>query len=98
MRRLKDELRVNLNSTARTPHFDPPRTQFFAMSPAIIVEIEPATERIICRCLRISERQLADAASTGMVCTLRDAISKTGAGAGCTACHRRIKQFLESAE
>jgi bacterioferritin-associated ferredoxin len=53
-----------------------------------------ASDRIVCRCLRVTESELAEALSTEEICDLKDLRRHTGAGSGCMACHRTIKEFL----
>jgi bacterioferritin-associated ferredoxin len=48
----------------------------------------------VCRCLRVSECALRQLAATGEVRSLDDVKRQTGAGDGCTGCHRRIQEFL----
>jgi NAD(P)H-nitrite reductase large subunit len=54
-----------------------------------------ASDQIVCRCLRVTETELAEALSTEEICDLKDVRRHTGAGSGCMACHRRIKEYLE---
>lgn len=54
------------------------------------------TDRVICRCLGVTTSQITDAADYGGCESLRDLMQHTGAGKGCTACHRRIKDLLQS--
>jgi NAD(P)H-nitrite reductase large subunit len=51
--------------------------------------------RIVCRCLQVTESVLVEALTTLNLRTVRDVRRHTGAGDGCTACHRRLKQYLE---
>jgi NAD(P)H-nitrite reductase large subunit len=53
------------------------------------------SDRIICRCLRVTESGLVEALSNEEMCDLMDVRRRTGAGSGCMACHRRIKEYLE---
>jgi bacterioferritin-associated ferredoxin len=54
-----------------------------------------SSDRIICRCLRVTESGLVEALSTEEICDLKDVRRCTGAGSGCMACHRTIKEYLE---
>ena len=54
----------------------------------------PTTDRIVCHCLRVTEMEIRGAISTGEVETLRDVVNCTGAGGGCTCCHRRIRDLI----
>ncbi len=53
-----------------------------------------ATDRVICHCLQVKESQIVDAIAVTGAEALRDVIHHTGAGAGCTACHCRIRELL----
>jgi NAD(P)H-nitrite reductase large subunit len=54
-----------------------------------------SSDQIVCRCLRVTESELVEALSTEEICDLKDVRRSTGAGSGCMACHRRIKEYLE---
>lgn len=56
-----------------------------------------ATDRVICHCLQVTESEILSAASFRSACTIGDVIDCTSAGAGCTACHRRIIELLQQA-
>jgi len=51
-------------------------------------------ESIVCHCLAISESTVADAIAVCGLSTVREICRETGAGGGCTACHRRLKELL----
>ena len=51
--------------------------------------------RLVCRCLQVTEDALLAALDAGGIHTLRDIRKCTGAGEGCTACHRKLKGYLE---
>ncbi|NBO93124.1 MAG: (2Fe-2S)-binding protein [Planctomycetia bacterium] len=51
--------------------------------------------RMICHCLQVTEDVIVHAVSVLGVRTVKEIRSCTGAGDGCTACHRRLKQYLE---
>jgi bacterioferritin-associated ferredoxin len=53
-----------------------------------------ATDRVICHCLQVKESQIVDAIAITAAETVLDVIQHTGAGAGCTACHCRIRELL----
>jgi bacterioferritin-associated ferredoxin len=52
-------------------------------------------ERLVCRCLRVTESSLVEALSNLGIKTLTDVRRHTGAGDGCTACHRLLVKYLE---
>lgn len=49
----------------------------------------------VCHCLRISAEEIQTAADIADVPTIRCVMRLTGAGTGCTACHRRIQNLLD---
>jgi bacterioferritin-associated ferredoxin len=51
-------------------------------------------QRLVCRCLQITEEEIFEALSTGEVNDVRDIRRQTGAGDGCTACHRLLQQYV----
>jgi bacterioferritin-associated ferredoxin len=53
------------------------------------------SDRIVCRCLQMTESVLVGALATLELRTLKDVRRETGAGDGCTACHARLRQLLE---
>lgn len=53
-----------------------------------------ASERYVCACLRVSRAELLEAIASLKVRTLEDLRAHTGAGDGCTACHRRLRHYL----
>jgi bacterioferritin-associated ferredoxin len=56
---------------------------------------EAPAERIVCRCLGITEEKLIAAIQTGAIRSLRDLHDETGAGSGCTCCHPLLRAYLE---
>lgn len=53
-----------------------------------------ATDTFICRCLRITESEIHEVADTKCEISVREITRQTGAGAGCTACHKLIRALL----
>lgn len=51
--------------------------------------------RFICGCLRITEEELLAALRRFELKTLKEVRQHTGAGEGCTACHKRLQKYLE---
>ena len=47
-------------------------------------------------CLNITEEQLVSAVATFDLRTVLDVRRMTGAGEGCTACHRKIQLYLDT--
>ena len=52
------------------------------------------TDRIICRCLAVSESEIRCALMEGTADCLQSVIRQTGAGSGCNCCHRAIRDLL----
>jgi bacterioferritin-associated ferredoxin len=52
-------------------------------------------QRLICRCLRVSEAEVRQALITFDLRTLKDLRRHTGAGDGCTACHVRLSACIQ---
>jgi bacterioferritin-associated ferredoxin len=51
-------------------------------------------QRVICRCLQVTETKLSEAHARCRFECLRDIAVATGAGTGCTACHRHLRKFI----
>ncbi|HEX3654252.1 MAG TPA: (2Fe-2S)-binding protein [Pirellulales bacterium] len=58
----------------------------------MVVLLEQDT--IVCRCLQVSESSLADVVERCPFANLQDVARETGAGSGCTACHRMIRRYI----
>ncbi len=56
---------------------------------------DACTDRVVCRCLQITETELIQALTTRDVRTIKEVRRVTGAGDGCTACHALLKQYIE---
>jgi len=54
------------------------------------------TERLVCRCVRVTEAVLVAALTSQEIKTVKDIRHHTGAGDGCTCCHKLLKAYLES--
>jgi NAD(P)H-nitrite reductase large subunit len=52
------------------------------------------SDRVVCRCLQVTESELLDVMATEEVEDLKDVRRHTGAGSGCMVCHRLIKDYL----
>jgi bacterioferritin-associated ferredoxin len=52
-------------------------------------------ERVVCRCLRVTEAKVLDALSSRAICSVKELRSCTGAGDGCMACHRLLQRYIE---
>lgn len=51
--------------------------------------------KIVCDCLQVTEAQLTRAIKEEGLRTVKEVVACTGAGAGCTACHPLIRDYLE---
>lgn len=58
----------------------------------MVVLLEQDT--IVCRCLQVCQSSLVDAVERCALANLQDVARETGAGSGCTACHRTIRRLL----
>ena len=52
-------------------------------------------DRIVCRCLKVTEGTIVDAIVSLGLRTVKDVKRATGAGDGCTCCHSQIREYLE---
>ena len=51
-------------------------------------------DKVVCHCLGVTESDIRKATATGELDSLRAVMQQTGAGSGCTVCHRAIKAML----
>lgn len=51
-------------------------------------------DRVVCRCLKVTEEAITDAIVSLGLRTVKDVRSATGAGDGCTCCHGHIREIL----
>jgi len=49
---------------------------------------------VVCRCLNVTEEDLRQASTDCPLMSLCEVARVTGAGSGCTACHRRLRKFI----
>lgn len=52
-------------------------------------------QRYVCRCLRITESELAETIVSLRVCSFEQLRQCSEAGDGCTACHQRLREMVE---
>ena len=52
-------------------------------------------DRVVCRCLKVTEAAVVDAIITLGLRTVKQLAVATGAGDGCTCCHRELRELLE---
>lgn len=51
-------------------------------------------DRVVCRCLNVTESQIIQAVAMHDVNTLRELRHLTGAGDGCTCCHGQLQDYI----
>jgi len=51
--------------------------------------------RLVCHCLRVTEEVVLETVAALSLRTVKEVRQHTGAGDGCTACHRKIRRLLE---
>jgi NifU-like protein len=51
--------------------------------------------KVVCHCLQVTEEVVLEAVTTFGLRTVKEVRLHTGAGDGCTACHRTIRRFLD---
>ncbi len=56
---------------------------------------ESCPDKIVCRCLQVTETQVIRMIERLELRTVRDVRQYTGAGEGCTCCHAQIECYLE---
>jgi bacterioferritin-associated ferredoxin len=49
---------------------------------------------MLCRCLRVTVDEVREVVSTHGARNVSEIAQHTGAGSGCTACHRRLRQVI----
>lgn len=54
-------------------------------------------QRFVCRCLKVTEEALLEAVRGLDIKTLKEMRVHTGAGDGCTVCHKVLRTYLEEA-
>ena len=52
-------------------------------------------DRVVCRCLGVTEGTIVEAVMELGLRTVKEVRQATGAGDGCTCCHRQIRGLLE---
>jgi len=55
---------------------------------------EAWTDTIVCHCLQVAESTVLEAAERCPFRSLAEIGRETGAGTGCTACHRRLRRLV----
>ena len=54
-----------------------------------------STERILCRCQRVTEEEVITSIRTRSLRTVKEVRDCTGAGDGCTCCLKAVRKCLE---
>ena len=65
-------------------------------SPCASNSCNNCTERFACHCLGVTTDEVVQAVTTLGLRTLDELRQQTGAGDGCTACHRRLRLLIRS--
>ena len=66
------------------------------MAPACLpADCHSCVANVVCHCLNVTEDQVVEAITTLALRTVKDVREHTGAGEGCTACHARLRAFLD---
>jgi bacterioferritin-associated ferredoxin len=63
-------------------------------TPPVTTAPGSADETIVCHCLQVSETAVVRAVRDEGARSLCELACLTGAGGGCTACHRRLRHYL----
>ncbi len=64
-------------------------------SPCDFMVRECHGDKIVCRCLRVTETQVVRMITHLELRTIREVKQITGAGDGCTCCHPQLAEYLE---
>ncbi len=64
-------------------------------SPSSSSEHNSCRLRVVCRCLQVTEQAVLDALAIEEIHTVKELRQSTGAGDGCTACHKLLRRLLE---
>lgn len=51
--------------------------------------------KVLCECLGVTRGRIAACVRSGRACTVNEVMACTGAGTGCTACHKDIQAVVE---
>jgi bacterioferritin-associated ferredoxin len=54
--------------------------------------------RLVCPCRQVTEAEVVRAITALGLCTLKEIGLHTGAGDGCTCCHKHLLKYLEQPE
>lgn len=54
------------------------------------------SEDVICHCLKVTQAEVESAIVTSDEPSLRCVMRMTGAGTGCTACHQKIRNLIQT--
>ncbi len=73
------------------------KATLFAVKTKTVVEKPSAngcSTNVICRCLGVTTEEIDTALNVFNAESVQDLKQQTGAGSGCTACHRMLRQIL----
>jgi bacterioferritin-associated ferredoxin len=62
--------------------------------PCIQENCEDCSDKVVCRCLQVTETQVIRMIERLELRTVHDLSQYTGAGDGCTCCHAKLKEYL----
>lgn len=71
-----------------------PETEDCAGSCRSCVTVGSCPDRVVCRCLGVTEQTLVTAIATLGLRTLKEVREVTEAGDGCTCCHKELAVYL----
>lgn len=53
-------------------------------------------DRVVCRCIKVTESRIIEVVTGLGLRTVREVRTVTGAGDGCTCCHKQIRVLIET--
>jgi NAD(P)H-nitrite reductase large subunit len=60
-----------------------------------VCEVSACADRVVCRCLNITEGDVVGALVSLEIRTIKELCDRTDAGTGCTACHVELRRLFE---
>ena len=59
-----------------------------------VEQTERRSTEVVCHCLSVTETQIVEAITTCEIVDVKELSQCTGAGQGCTACHRLLRSYI----
>ncbi len=59
-----------------------------------VTAVSTSSDPIVCRCLQVRQSQVTDCVSLYGLESVPEIRTQCGAGGGCNACHRRIRDLI----